>query len=289
MRPGASPQHVQAPVQPDWFPLSPAHEKYVDEILKYWEFKSSQVKRYRCNFRCWEYDYVYGPRDTFVSYSIGEVKYSAPDKGLFRATRKQQYQPPKVQGGKPTYAEVPDRDLEHWVCDGHWIWQFNYQQSKLVQYELPPEMRGKAIANGPLPFLFNAKAEDIKRRFWIHAIAPNEKKQDEYWLEAVPKTGEDAADFGLVHFIIDQKDFLPKVIVLFKPGNSGSRTTFEFTDREINFSILAEQLNLFHREFFEPAVPSGWVKEVQKWNEPVTPPEGPASTARATSERGPQR
>ena len=30
----------------------------------------------------------------------------------------------------------------------------------------------------------------------------------------------------------------------------------------MNFSVLAEQLNLFHREFYEPKLPTGWTREV---------------------------
>ncbi len=281
------PQAPAPSMQPSWIPLPPAHEQYVDQVLQYWEYKSSQVKRYRCAFRRWEYDPVFGPQDTFKTYSEGQVMYSAPDKGLFRVEKLQQYQAPKQNGGKPTFEDAPADMFEHWVCDGHWVWQFDHTQKRLVQTELPPEMRGQSIGNGPLPFLFNAKAEDIKRRFWIHAITPKGKK--EYWLEAVPRTQQDAANFKMIHVIIDETDFLPKAMVLFEQGNAASRTTYEFASREVNFSILAEQLNIFHREFYEPAPPAGWKKEVRKWNQSVAPPEGAASTAQTATEADPRR
>ncbi len=271
------------PLQPEWYPLSANSQQYLDKVLGYWEFKSSQIKRYRCNFRRWEYDPVFGPKNTFKTFSKGVVKYWAPDKGLFKVEKMSQYVAPATPGGKSTYKAAQQSMYEHWVCDGEWVYQFDYQEKKLVQTQLPPELRGKAIAKGPLPFLFNAKADDIKRRFWLHVITPPSAK-GEYWLEAVPKSAEDAANFKKVHVIIDEADYLPKAMIVFDPNQAASKTTFEFSDREVNFSILAAQLNLFHREFFEPAVPKGWVKKVQKW-QAVTPATASKPGAGSSSRR----
>jgi TIGR03009 family protein len=272
----------QALAAPSWIPLNEKHQQYVDQILAYWEHKSSQVKRYRCQFRRWEYDPVFGPKDTYKTFSEGVIKYAEPDKGLFRVESVQQYQAAKEPGGQATYVPAAKETGEHWVCDGHWVYQYDHRRSELVQTELPPEMRGQAIGSGPLPFLFNAKADDIKRRFWLRVVTPT-NVQGEYHLEAVPRTQEDAANFKMVRVVIDMSDYLPKAMVVFDRNFSAdtpTRTTFEFRNREVNFSILAEQLNFFHREFYEPAVPSGWTKRVQKWNEPMAAAPGAPTTAR---------
>ena len=99
--------------------------------------------------------------------------------------------------------------------------------------ELPPEVRGQAIGKGPLPFLFNAKADDIKQRFWIHVITPPNTK-GEYWLEAVPKTQEDAANFMFIHIIIDEAGLPAQGHGVVPPdanyvaGAPLSKTTFSF-------------------------------------------------------------
>ena len=292
---GANPQggvpqvQLAAPLAPAWAPLSETHQKYVDQILQYWEFKSNQVERYRCTFKRWEYDPVFGPKDTFKTYGEGSIKYSAPDKGLFKVERLLHYRPPREPTGKPDYVERKDVQGECWICDGNSIFEFDHKKKHLQQYELPPEMRGKAIGRGPLPFLFNAKADEIKSRFWIRVITPKDTK-GEYWLEAFPKTRDDAANFKMVHVIIDEKEYLPKAMVMFDrnyvAGRRPSRTTFQFDEREVNFSILASKLNLFHREFFEPAVPGGWTKVVHKWDQPTgTPP----NTDRAAAGSNPRR
>lgn len=280
---------VAEPMAPSWIPLNSKQQEYLDQLLNYWDFKSSQIKRYRCTFRRWEYDPVFGPEEHCKAYSEGIIKYSAPDKGLFRVEKMSQYQPPREAGGKPEYVPADKTRFEHWICDGQWVYQMDYQRKRLVQTQLPPEMRGKAIGKGPLPFLFNAKAEDIKRRFWIHVITPP-SASGEYWLEAVPRTQEDAGNFKKIHVIISEKDYLPQAMVLFdqsaNPNSEPPRTTFEFVDREVNFSILAEKLNLFHREFYEPAVPAGWTKDVRKWNQPARPPGQASGTASKAPESG---
>jgi TIGR03009 family protein len=282
-------QPVANPLAPNWIPLSPNHAKYLDEILNFWQHKSSEIERYRCKFRRWEYDPVFGPQGTHRTYAEGVIKYSAPDKGLYRVDEVKQFHPPREAGGPPQYLASGDMEKEHWICDGKSVFEFDYNQKKLFERELPPDMRGKSIGKGPLPFLFNADAADIKRRFWIHVITPKDRTS-EYWLEAVPKTQEDAANFKMVHVIIDQADFLPKAMVLFGPDydpkTNPARSSFQFLQREVNFSILAQQLNLFHREFFKPKAPSGWQKIVQRWNEPVLPT-GQAASRPESGGQGP--
>ena len=60
---------------------------------------------------------------------------------------------------------------------------------------LPPELQGKAIVDGPLPFLFGAKAETIKARYWIRVLP--ETGNGKFWLEAVPKSRQDVQNFKI--------------------------------------------------------------------------------------------
>ena len=99
-----------APMAPNWIPLAPNHQQYLDQLLTFWEQKSSQTNRYRCTFKRWEYDPVFGPKDTFKTYSEGVIKYSAPDKGLFRVDTLLEYQAPRNPGDKPTYDAAEGAD-----------------------------------------------------------------------------------------------------------------------------------------------------------------------------------
>lgn len=270
-------------------PLTGEQQQFLDQVLKIWEQRSQAVQRYRCSFKRWEYDPVFGPRQTFKTYSEGEINYAQPDKGSFQVTKTMHWTPPAAEGQQPTYAERPGEVGEHWICDGTSVFEHDQQKKQLIQRELPPHMRGKAIAEGPLPFLFGAEAEKIKQRFWIRPLALPEGVQGEYWLEAYPKTRQDAANYQKVHVIISQTDFLPKGLVIFDrnfdPVRNPARITFTFDDREYNWNTLLSDLNVFKAKFFEPKVPFGWKKVIEKYQAPPGA-EGyaPATAARPDSD-----
>jgi hypothetical protein len=125
-----------------------------------------------------------------------------------------------------------------------------------------------------LPFLFGAEAAKIKQRYWIRPLPIPPEVKGEYWLEAFPKTRQDAANYQKVHVIIDHKDFLPKALIIFDrnfdPARNPARTTFSFENRDVNWSVALEQLNIFHQEFYEPRAPLGWKKVVEKYQMPPT-------------------
>jgi TIGR03009 family protein len=272
----AAPPVPRMPVAP--FQLTPPQEKYLNQILDYWEFKSRGIERFRCKFTRWEYDPVFGPKDplTAKTESSGTIMYSKPDKGLFKVEKIYQYVAPSTPDASPRYDESKGEVGEHWVCDGQSVFEYNHQQKKLVQYNLPPEMAGQAIANSPLPFVFGANANQIRQRFWMRVITPREARE-EYWLEAYPKHQADAANYQKIEIILDEKDYLPKAIQVFDPTydvrRNPKRTAFMFENRESNWNVTLERLNLFHKEFYEPVVPSGWKKEVQRYDQGA--PQGP--------------
>ena len=265
----SSPQGVrqQAPqgVQPPSFlPLSEKHEEYIQRVLLYWQNHTEKIDHYRSDFERWQFDTVYGPRNTFKTFSTGKVRFADPDKGLFKVEKVLTYQPATAQT-KATYKEIPGAHGENWVCDGKSIFEYDYLNERLIQQVLPKELQGQNIINGPLPFLFGCNAKDITNRFWMRAITPQNMK-GEIWLEAYPKTIHDASNYQKVHIIIDNKDFLPKGMVIFdrsyEKGKNHSRTVFNFKQREINFATTLEKLNPFYRNFYEPELPSGWKKVV---------------------------
>lgn len=263
-----------APLAPEWIPLQAEHQKYVDDILRFWEARSNEIKTYKCTFQRWDYDPVFGPRERPKTFSEGVIQYARPDKGLLKVEKYSVHTPPAKEGDEPTY--VPQSDYgEHWVCDGKRIFEFDARKKQVIERPLPPEMQGQAIADGPLPFMFGGKAGNILARYWVRAITPREVK-GEYWLEAVPKSRHDSANFKMVHIILDEKEFLPKALKVFAPNydakTNPSHQVYMFDNREVNnqsFDVL-NKLNPFAREFFEPKTPAGWKKVVERFD--VAPP-----------------
>lgn len=272
--------------------LTKEHQEYLDKVLEYWEHSSGQIERYRCSFTRWQYDPVFGPGPdpkTGVmpakTISTGAVKYATPDKGMYDVEKIYHYTAPKQPGGEPQYVIKDKEEHEKWICDGSWIYEFDYPRKKLVERELPPQMRGKSISEGPLPFLFGAKKVDVKNRYWIRVITPR-GRQGEYWLEAYPKFPADATSYKKVEIIIDEKDFLPKGIQIFDVNydarRNPARTAFTFEKRQVNWFDATENklLGLFLRAFHKPKLPSGWERVVMKFQQ--TPPATPGASVNTT-------
>ncbi len=274
-------------------PLTAQHEQYLNQVLAYWEHNSSQIKTYECQFTRWEYDPVFGPgadpRTGIVpakTIGVGLIKYAEPDKGLFEVAKVYDFTPPKELGKEPTYTERNSEGFEKWICDGASIFEFDFPRKRLVERALPPDMRGKAITEGPLPFLFGAKADTIKQRYWVRIITPKDVK-GEYWLEAWPKERDDAANFKKVEVIIAEEDFLPKAIqvydVNYDPRQNPARTAFSFEKRKVNpIDPLKhfDRLKIFHRDFYVPNTPNGWERVVLKFGEADQPPNSDRTTSR---------
>lgn len=266
---GRNPGPQNEPMIPCPFdPLSADEQKYLDELLSAWEQRSSKIERYRCDFERWEYDPVFGPKDPtqWKTYGTGKLRYASPDKGLFKVEQLSVHVP-AAEGEKPQWLKRPAEEIgEHWVCDGKRIFTFDARKKQIIEQTLPPEMQGKAIVDGPLPFLFGAKKEKIKARYWLRVITPGDV-EGEYWLEAAPRFRKDAQNFKMIHIILDDKDFLPKALQAFDPSfdpeKHPKRSVYTFNKRESNWNVTLQSLNFFHREFYEPSTPLGWKKVIE--------------------------
>ena len=151
----------------------------------------------------------------------------------------------KQAGGTIGYTLQKETDLEKWICDGKTVFEFDHRNNRVIERPIPPELQGQEIVQGPLPFLFGAKAAQIKQRYWVR-VDPGKAKQGDqsvFWIEAVPKRREDAANYEQIDVVIPDDDkFLPKAIILHHRG--GARTTFEFSNREHDWNDTLEKLQI---------------------------------------------
>jgi TIGR03009 family protein len=262
-----TPQPV-APRQPP--ALSPQEQAALDQLLAAWEARSGAVKTWSCTFHKWEYN-AWSPADEkgerrAFAESSGELKYAAPDKGLFRIKDSRQWNPQtrryEVRGGEAG---------EHWVCNGESIYEFRHAERQLRETRLPPEMRGKAISDGPLPFVFGAKADTLKKRYWMRIITPP-NATDQIWLEALPRFQADAANFSKVELILRARDLMPFAIQIFKPGGR-DQDVYQF---DPNANLIDKGLDLF-RDFAKPSTPFGYkyILEDASAAQPAPPPANP--------------
>ena len=151
------------------FRLSPQEQADLDGLLKAWEQQSQGVKYFKCTFNRLEYNpaFANGNPNQLTTESHGEIKFAAPDKGMFRVLNMFNFvQDPKTQ----KYKKQPIQPTEWWTCDGKSMFQVDAAKKEVVETPLPPNMQGTAIADGPLPFVFGAKAEALKKRYLMATL-----------------------------------------------------------------------------------------------------------------------
>lgn len=251
-------------------PLTAEHQQYIERLLEIWEQSSGQVKRYTCDYMCWEYDPEFcnwrDPRNNrLAAYMIktGTIRFAAPDKARFETEQVWGFDgEPDNPGGEPKYAQRSEEEnRERWICDGKAIYEFDFQNKRLYETSIPPEMQGEGLINSPLPFLFGAKKDQLLERFWIRVVTP-QGAENEYWLEAWPKRREDAQNYQKLEVIIAREDFLPKSLHIYAPNYDAARNpvsrVFEFQNRKVNsnWSGVQDALGLFVR----PQTPIGWTR-----------------------------
>ncbi len=216
--------------------LSPEEQAQLDRILQVWEQRSTQIRTFRCKFFRLEYNPAFAPAGQAnqpLHIDKGEIYYAAPDKGMIR-----------VEEPRP----------EHWICDGKAVYQYDYQQKCVIQRRLPPELQGKNITEGPLPFIFGARAEQLRQRYWMRIITPADAK-NQIWLEVYPKFQADAANFRRVDLILTADTMLPYALQLHDPGGQG-RVVYQFPPEHV--AVNARNLRDIFEDPFSPRLPRGW-------------------------------
>ncbi|MEQ8209841.1 MAG: TIGR03009 domain-containing protein [Lacipirellulaceae bacterium] len=253
-------QAVQAPPQQaPPFQLTDVERQFVRQILEMWENRSNEVKTFNADFVRWEYNHAFGGVDRAMTQSDGQLTYSKPDKGSFYIKKIHRWvaEVPKntAKDAPGNWVEQKNEVGEHWVCDGKAIYEYVQRAKELRVQSIPPEMRGEAIVNGPLPFLFGAKADDLERRYWIRS---KQSDPETIWLEAYPRWQADAANYRMVDVMLDRKTMLPKAIQVHEP-NGQSRSAYMFKSPTINGKLDGLLGNIFSA----PRTPLGWKRVVE--------------------------
>jgi TIGR03009 family protein len=272
--------------QPEGFPLTAEHERYLGDLLSYWEQNSKRVEKYKCNFRRYEYDsQIVAYRDpqtnqlAAFSVAFGEIRFAAPERAKFETTTIMEFsKPPQKPGDQAEYKEREDKDVhERWICDGKSIFDFDFENKRMYETEIPEELQGN-VAESPLPFMFGADKEEILKRYWIRSVTPR-GVENEYWLEAFPKRVADSRMYSKIEIILAKDDFLPKAMHLYSPQYNPAKGNFEsryfmFENREVNGQLA--KIQDFFGSFVRPRVSiiTGWqtVKRKMGQDQAAVPP-----------------
>jgi TIGR03009 family protein len=271
VQPAVVPQVPAVPVAPEGFVLNALQQAQLDQVLSAWQTESAKVTTFKCSFERWEYDVAFGPanQDIPLNKNRGELSYQQPDKGSFQITEIRTFQAQPIPPGTQPPAQLkgdwitkPDAIGEHYVCDGKSVYEYRPDQKQLVERPIPPQLQGKAIVDGPLPFLFGAEAAKMKARYWLRIDQQQNQDPNQIWIIALPKFQQQAADFSEIRVILDRQRLLPAYMQVQMPNRSRHVYIFDLKNASIN-NPLARLQALFAR----PRVPSGWQLVVE--NVPV--------------------
>lgn len=272
------------PVNP--FNVSEAEANWIDGVLKKWETDSETVKTFYAEFERNEFNHQFGPPGLPMKKEKGKVGYISPDQGSYEVTESKiwtpETTPPSGASADPNQSQQPRGDWkaqegvkgDHWVCDGKYVYEHRFNTKQLVVTPIPPEMQGKEIVNGPLPFLFGAKAEDLKQRYWFRVARELcDEKFTRIGIHAKPKYQADLANFTDVYVILrnEPKELLmPITMRLVSPDRSHADYYFKLKDARIN----ARLDQWFSGMFMAPRTPIGWTRvdePLQQASQPAAP------------------
>jgi TIGR03009 family protein len=260
------------------FTLTPQQQQLLNQTLLKWENQSARIKTFKCTFGRWEVNFAFGPKENnyWLSTGQGEIKFKAPDHGIYIVRQQQDWDPQKRAYVART------EGLDHWVCNGQSIFEYNAEKKQLIERRLAPELQGKAITDGPLPFIFGAKADQLNRRYWMRDITPADEINQKVWLEAWPKFQQDAANFQHAIIILNARSFIPEALRIILPDGR-NKQDYAFSDTQVN-----DPLSILKGDFLPPIKPFGWEKIVEPapTGQAAAPVEQPGQAERP---RGTQR
>ena len=240
-------------------PLAPQAKQQLQQVLIKWEKQSQAMKTLECRFMRWHYDNFAAPANVAATKAEGIIKYASPDKGLFCAEELVFFAGLDPQSQKPLYKPQNNQFGEYWVCNGTQLIEFDRSKQECTIQELPENMRGKNIVNGPLPFVFNLDAQQIQERYWVRQVAsPN---PDIIVVEAWPKLQELRAQYKLVQIALEKETYQPHALLMyapnFHPKNAPKWDHYEFKDIKRN-AVAAGFQQKFLGNFIPSAPPKSW-------------------------------
>jgi TIGR03009 family protein len=228
-------------------PFQLTKEQFQDlmAVLSGWEQHSSKIDLLRCHIEILEYDLTFPitvpatapgqPQQIKPNHLWqGELKYQAPDKAWFEA--------------QSTTAK------QKWIVDGKSVYQFDFAGQKVIRRDLPPELQGAGIGDGPLPFFFGAKANKLLHRYFMRLVTPQNVAEKQIWIEAYPRFQFDAANFRRATVILDRHAMLPSAVEIYSPSGN-ERSVHKFGGPQIGRNLLEK---IFNQDLFRVSVPSGW-------------------------------
>ncbi|MDR0704198.1 MAG: hypothetical protein LBF88_04345 [Planctomycetaceae bacterium] len=265
------------------FFLTPQEQQELDEFLIRWEKYSLGIKRYDVDFNMFLYDETIPGSipGKPLKTAFGYFKYIAkPLRFVYHVEGEW------IDDKQVKHDEKKNRNVlaEKIIINEESVFRYDFNTKKVQQVNVPPELIGKGIADSPLPLIFGAKADDMKKRFSMKIVTNEQHKNTQIWLLAKPLLLEDQQEFSQIEIRLD-KETLRATALKKEDINGKACTVYTLLSPVINGRVTAFLEDL--KKWFTPAVPDGWTLDVQDWVLEVQTAQQPTTTIRPATPQPP--
>jgi len=193
-------------------PVDPAK---IERLLQLWERQSSLLKT--LDAKVFRTDII--PAWDEIEYYEGRAIFKSPNLAFidFRKIKQDDDRKPVKDPKTNAWVSVPEERI---LCTGDEVWQYKSDTRQIFIYPLNEGEAEKAIEEGPLPFLFNMKAESAKKRYVMELMSEDEKA---YGISITPRLDVDKESFSQAFVQLDRKYLLPIRIVLVSPDGKSKK------------------------------------------------------------------
>lgn len=222
----------------------------MERVLAEWEKRSKQVVSLDVLFDRIDRAPAWGDQ-----YYQGRAMLQSPDLACLQF-QKYKLDPkgkPMFTAGKDGKVNVPllePEPFERIVCTGNEVLQYSWDDHKIFVFPLDKQSKMKALQQGPLPFLFNMKAAEAKKRYTMTL-----RKQDDrdYLIAIAPNEQIDKDSFSTAFLWLSKETYLPNQLWLYTVGEK-ERQEFRFTG---NYNTIKANTAM-DKNFFVAKKIDGW-------------------------------
>lgn len=236
---------------PDDYQITQDEAELLDKFLIKWEEFGKNVKKVACSVESKERGGgLYGEdKDIPLSHNFGEFRFIAPNKLLYHIRGEFLYDKEAEGKQKPEYKKGLGE--KKFVLDGKSLTEYDFKNRVALVTPIPEDQQNKDLTmDGPIPIFFIAKADNLKRRFYMKIVTKPEKQDKEVWIEAWPRQAADAQTFQRIIITLRLSDLQPYYMRQYHT-NGKSYSELWFYDISINKGMWS----------IEPKIDFGWKRE----------------------------
>ncbi|WP_422926873.1 outer membrane lipoprotein-sorting protein [Singulisphaera sp. PoT] len=244
-------------------PIDP-QGKRMEQLLNSWAQQSTRLKTLDVRIKetvkmseAWGGEERYEGRALFKAPNLAWINF-------------EQVPTDEKQGKKP----IPHERI---ICTGKEVWHYLCKTQQIHIYPLAKQQRDRALQEGPLPFLFNFRAEEAKVRYRMALL--NEDK-DSYIISVFPNEDIDKESFSKAFIRLDRKYLLPTQVVLYPADEKSGLKSFVLTDIKPNNKVMDD--NFRGEKLGKP-----WTIHINDENSNPVPGNGPQNSRRSPQQRQP--